>query len=291
MQRKTKLIIVLVLLFITAFVWQKIITGKLFHSLLEVSFLDVGEGDSILIEIPPDTQILIDGGPSGKVVNDIYSELPFLDREIELVILTHPDQDHITGLFEVIRTFEVKKVVVPQMQGDSPNKDIYKAFKGLIKQKDIKLTQVHKKQLISIPSNIKSSLLILWPPRNFNSEDTNDFSIVSKFSYGNTDFLLTGDILKNIEYQLLTSYSKKNLESEVLKIAHHGSKSSTSKFFLQEVSPQVATISVGENNYGHPAEEVLERLQKNDILYYRTDNQGKIKIFSNGKSFRINTAK
>lgn len=282
---------IIFLSFFAFFIWQAVfakISSQTF--LLEVDFFDVGEGDSILLSLPnwkstfgERIQLLIDGGPSSEVVEKVAKEIPFFDRKIEILILTHPDKDHITGLFEIVRTFKIDKVLLPKIEGPEEEKDLYLSFLKLLQEKNIKTLFLKEGHKISFPGKI--FLLTLWPEENFISKDTNDFSIVLKLSFGKIDFLFTGDLPKNIEYKLLAQ--DLNLESEILKVAHHGSKNSTSEYFLKKVLPEVAVISVGENRYGHPTREVLELLSKYDIKVLRTDLDGDIKIISDGKGYQV----
>ena len=314
MQRGIKLIIILILFFAAFLTWQAVFaTTK--QPFLEVIFFDVGEGDSILIEMPGQNQVLIDGGPSGDVVEKIAGEMPFFDREIEMVILTHPDKDHIGGLFEVLESFKINKILMPEVIGEKREKELYVSFKKLAKEKNIEIVWAKEGQKISfLPADLSSTVLaekealakedsvipqffILWPKDNFESKDTNDFSIVAKLSFGNIDFLLTGDAPTKIEHRLLGRNFELehiegfNLESEVLKIGHHGSKYSTNEYFLEKVSPITAVISVGKNSYGHPAGEVLNLLSKYDIETLRTDKNGDIKIISDGRGYQVVTEK
>lgn len=286
--RKIKLIFISILFLGTVFVWQAVFaTAK--PPFLEVNFFDVGQGDSVLIEMPGNNQILIDGGPSGEVLEKIAREMPFFDRKIEIIILTHPDKDHITGLFEVLDIYKIDRVFLPDIEHfKSKEKSIlYENFKREIKEQGGEIIFGKRGQKISFSKD--NNFLILWPPENLKIEDINDYSIVSLFSFGDIDFLFTGDISRRVEHQI--SMGGFDLESEVLKIAHHGSKYSTSEEFLNEVNPEIAVISVGKNPYGHPAKEVLDNLQKYDIRIYRTDEKGDIKIISNGKNYQIITEK
>lgn len=256
-------------------------------SFFEVNFFDVGEGDAAMIEIPENTQVLIDGGPSGEVVEKLVREMPFSDREIELIILTHPDKDHITGLFDVLENFKVNKVLMPQMQGVMAEKDLYLNFQNAVKEEGSEVIFAKEGQKISFSDNIQ--MFIFWPAENFQSSASNDYSVVSKLSFGEIDFLFTGDIPKKIEYQLLAKNF--DLQSEILKVAHHGSKYSSDEYFLKAVSPNIAIISVGENSYGHPSPEVLDNFQKYDIMIYQTDKNSDLKIISDGKTYEVLTKK
>jgi len=284
MKRETKIgISILFLLSLIAFfVWREV----LFFSedaALKVIFFDVGEGDCALIEMPKSIQVIIDGGPSKSVVSKIVSNMPFFDRKIELVILTHPDKDHITGLFEIFDTFEVEKVLMPEIKGSESEKSLYLKFKEAVEKEKSQLIFAKQGQKISFPGDIY--FLVFWPQKDFVSNETNDFSLVGKLIFGKVSFLFTGDISSKIETQLANE--NLNLESSVLKVSHHGSKYSTSSNFLEKVKPLIAVISVGKNNYGHPSREVLERLEKFGIKTLTTEKNGDIKIKTNGSELII----
>lgn len=277
---------------------------------LEVNFFDIGQGDSILIEIPQKNynqgfaalpnffknqnrfQVLIDGGPDGKVVEKIKKEIPFFDREIEMIFLTHPDSDHINGLFEVLKTYKVKKIFLSEINDDKNY--LYKSFLELAKTKNIETIFVKTGDKIQL--NQDTNFYILWPKESF-SGDVNEKSIVSHFCFIDFCALFTGDISQKIEYLLLAQdvnlkdefKSSFGLESKILKVAHHGSKHSTDKYFLKKVDPSVAIISVGENSFGHPAEEVLNLLSDFGIKTLRTDFNSDIKIISDGRNYKIIT--
>lgn len=222
---------------------------------LKVVFFDVGQGDSIFIETPSKKQILIDGGPDQTVLEKLNQEMSFWDRHIDLVILTHSDWDHITGLREVINRFEIGRIVTgAEVEG----------WDTLL---------VRRGQRIILDDVV---LDVLWPDT---PQDGNNGSVVVRLSYHEAEFLLTGDIEAKIEKQLDVS------QSDVLKVAHHGSKTSSCSEFLEKVQPKISVISVGENNYGHPYQEVLERLK--NTLIYRTDEQGDIKMKTDGFTLEV----
>jgi len=248
---------------------------------LKVVFFDVGQGDSIFIETPKKTQILIDGGPSGRVVEKLGNELPFSDRSIDLVIATHPDSDHISGLVEVLKSYQVDSVATTGVKGSTAEFD---EFVFEVEKNKANKIILKKRQKISIGNLF---IYVLAPLEDFEGKTVKDYntsSLVLKAVYGNNSFLLTGDASVSIEKKLIEEGS--DVLSQVLKIGHHGSKTSTSDLFLEKVSPEIAVIQVGKDNrYGHPSPEVLERLEKYGIIISRTDQQGDIKFFSNGFSF------
>lgn len=241
---------------------------------LEVVFFDVGQGDSIYIEIENSFQVLIDGGPNMSVLKKLGQEMPFYDRTIELMILTHPDHDHLFGLLEVLKRYDVKNVLWTGVKKDTAE---YQEWLRLIEEEGADIFMAEAGQRIDLSEEIYLS--IIHPFESLEGKevkDYNDTSIVAFLVFNNASFLFTGDISKKVEKQL-------NVDADVLKIAHHGSKSSTCSEFIEAVSPDIAVISVGENNYGHPHDEVLSILQQFGIQVLITKELGDIKLLTNGQ--------
>jgi len=238
---------------------------------LQVVFLDVGQGDSILIQ-KGTKQILIDGGPSGKTeLAKLGNYLPYFDREIELVIATHPDRDHIGGLVDVARNYKIGKVIATGAEKDTA---IFKEWKDLLAFNKIETLEAMRKDEISFGGAI---LKIVSPdsPVDFAAGDANNKSIVARLDCENNSFLFTGDIESPAEKEILAS--GENIDADFLKVAHHGSKYSTSAEFLDAANPNEAVISVGaDNSYGHPTEAVLDALEKRNVRIFRTDENGDI---------------
>lgn len=252
---------------------------------LLVNFFDVGQGDSSFIETATGHQILIDGGPS-SVVSKLANEMPFFDRTIDLVILTHPEKDHMFGLLEVLKRYKVDNILWTGVEKDSSE---YEEWLSLIKQSGAKIEIAKAGERVVISDNPQIFINILNPESDISGNkfsELNNTSVVSLLSFGKNNFLFTGDINDKKESQLLTSGLIGKID--VLKVAHHGSKTSTSEEFLKVVLPKFAVISVGKNNdYGHPNSEVLERLNKFGIQVFRTDNDGDIKITSDGSNLKL----
>jgi competence protein ComEC len=251
---------------------------------LEVNFFDVGQGDAIFIETPKRNQILIDGGQSSVILEKLRKEMPFWDRSIDLVILTHPERDHLVGLLEVLKKYKVGNIFWTGIKRDTPE---YQEWQKLIEKEKAKIYIIPFFQKVTIGKDI--SMNFLYPVENLADKEyqnSNDTSIVAKLNFNRNSFLFTGDISKSVEEELINYYQ--NLKSDVLKVAHHGSKTSTSEEFLKEIWPKIAIISVGkENPYGHPHQEVLEILNKFGIRVLRTDENGNIKIISDGQKIKI----
>jgi competence protein ComEC len=281
MNSKTRKIVysVLIILFLAAIlIWSEIFkqapTG-----FLKVEFFNVGQGDSIFLETPEHYQVLIDGGPDASVLEKLGTVMPFWDREIDLVILTHPDYDHITGLIEVLKNYSVRQIIANNSSGaeagESVNDENYLAWQKLIKEKNIPVIVAKAGQNIKIGD--RAELKIFWP-NDLAQDNTNDNSIVSQLVFGQSEFFLEADISNGPE--IILAQSEINLSSDVLKVSHHGSKNSSNPLFLEKINPKIAIISVGKNKYGHPAPETLDKLK--EVQLFRTDQNGDIVCLTNG---------
>jgi len=250
---------------------------------LEVSFFDVGQGDSIFVETPQGHQILIDGGPGSAVLEKLGKEMPFWDRTIDLVVLTHPDFDHVSGLVEVLNNYKVENILWTGVASDKPEEQEWKAV--LEKEKARVVIAQAGEKIIADGAVFE----VLYPFESLEGkapENLNNSSVVMRLDFGEQSFLFTGDIYKSVENEILQA--GENVGSDFLKIAHHGSKNSSASEFIGQVSPEVAIIQVGKDNtYGHPAPETLETLEKYGINILRTDLQSDIKIISNGVDYQI----
>ena len=246
---------------------------------LEVDFLDVGQGDAILIKAPAGQNILIDGGPDKAVLKRLAENLPWWDKQIDLMILTHPHDDHVSGLIDVIKRYQVKEILYSGVIHNSPN---FLAWLELIKNKKIKLTIIDRPQTVKLSQNCQ--LDIIYPQESFlgqEVENLNNTSLTFKLIYGQTKFLFTGDLEQLAEEKILASAV--NLQADVLKVGHHGSDTSSSQAFLDKIQPQLAVISVGkDNDFGFPSLRVIKRLERLGAQILRTDQAGTIKLVSDG---------
>lgn len=269
------------LLFVaTFFVWYAVFAES--DRSLTVAFLNVGQGDSILIDTPNNQQILIDGGPNRQVLAEISKVMPFYDRSIDVVIATHPDSDHIGGLPEVLERYDVDFFIEP---GAESTNAVSKELEKIVEEKKIKKVLARRGMKLVISDN--AYLLILFPDRDVSRMDTNDASIVAKLVYGNTSFLFTGDSPQKIEKYLI-SIDSEGLDVDVLKAGHHGSKTSSSESFIGYTSPDYAIISAGKNNrYGHPHQEAIDILEKFGVKILRTDLLGSIILKSDGENILL----
>jgi len=285
----------LVLFFISIFVWNRFASAETGCKNMTVTFLDVGQGDSILIETPGGKKVLIDGGGVERMKtegNDPIGEkvvVPFLHRnginKLDLVVLTHPHADHLGGLNNVLEEVNVDQVLDGGQVYDS---QAYERFKALIEANKIKYSMGRAGQVIDFGENLKG--YILNPSLPFLG-NTNSDSIVMRLVYGDVSFLFTGDLEKDGEERVLQSYTT-GLHSGILKVGHHGSLTSTSDEFLRAVDPEVAIISVGKHNrYRHPSRSTLQKLEANGIKLYRTDENGAVTVITDGKDLTIEQTK
>ena len=279
--------LVLPLLIVAILVWSAALTMP--DDRLHVSFLDVGQGDAILIQTPNGQDILIDGGPDPQEINlELSEQLPFWDRTIDLVVCTQPHADHVTGLIDVLQRYRVKRVLDPGVPYDSA---IYQEWLRLIEDREIEYSIARSGQEIDLGNGIK--IEVLNPPESLwegTGDDVDNNGVVLRLSWGQVSFLFTADIREEAEFELIGQ--RANLRSTVLKVAHHGSDTSTSQQFLAAVAPEVATVSVGVNNtFGHPSPEVLERLiyRLGEDNVYSTDEDGTIEFITDGERLWVKT--
>ena len=258
---------------------------------LKVNYINVGQGDCILIEAPNKINILIDGGGTPQSDFDVGSKIviPYLRRkginEIDLLIVTHPHLDHLEGLLPVLKEFRVDMVLDSGVMCDSSE---YKEFISLILKKGIPYHKAKAGDNFIFNNNLEIFLLNpLYDSDFYEESDFNNASIVVKLFYKNADFLFTGDIEEATEKKLLVWQNI--LQSDILKVGHHGSETSTSIEFLDKVDPGIAVITVGKNHFGHPSQKIIERLEDRDIRIYRTDEDGTIIIRTNGQEYWIRT--
>lgn len=247
--------------------------------------LDIGQGDATFIETPRHHQILIDGGPDQNVLSQLGAVMPFYDKTIDLIILTHPQEDHMFGLIPVLQRYHVGAVL---MTGVNYQTSTYAEFKKILEEKHVAVERAHVGQNIQFDDGVV--LDILYPFDNLEGTDfagdVNDTSVASRITFGGKKFLVMGDAGMLEETNMINS--GENIDIDVLKVSHHGSRTSTSKLFLEKTTPSVAVISVGaRNRYGHPTKETLDRL--NGVSVYRTDKNGRVEIDTDGNSLHTKT--
>lgn len=281
------LLLILFNVLVWYFVFSRFETGN-----LEVNFLDVGQGDSILISLNNQNHILIDGGPDKKVLLRLSENLPPLTHYLDLVILTHPHLDHFSGLKEVLERYQVGALVLGDVGYQSQT---YQEFLQVAAGQKVKIVP----GVFPLALHIGDfDLDILWPEKFVESSEVsgaegfgpksnilNEESLVAKIYFKNLKMLLMGDATSKVETKLASRF---DLESQILKVGHHGSKYSTSLVFLNRVKPQVALIEVGgRNRYGHPTSQVLYNLKQVGANIFRTDLDGTVRLVSDGDIIKI----
>jgi competence protein ComEC len=245
---------------------------------LHIVACDVGQGDALLL-YKGATQIVIDGGPNNSILTCLGKYMPFWDRKIEAVFLTHPQKDHYQGLLGIEEQYDVDKFFASDLTAQAQD---YNKLMDMVSKKSERLFP-RRGELILI-KNIKIN--ILWPTQEYVDEfkstsiDPNNFSTVLALHYGDFDAIFTGDLPPDVEDQLVAQ----NLISEVeyLKIPHHGSRNGLNQTFLDATDPKVAVVSSG-NQYGHPHQEIIDMLTKKDVKIERTDQLGNIEVISDGR--------
>lgn len=256
------------------FVWKGRDTG-----MLEVHFLDIGQGDAIYVRAPNGNDMLVDAGPSPSVLRRLGEAMPWRDRDIDVLLESHPDQDHIGGMPDVIERYGVGMFVMPGVESANSTDD---EIERLLVEKGIPAILGRRGMRIVLGGGAYFD--ILFPDRDPKGLETNDASIVGRLSYGSMSVMLTGDSPKWVEERLVALDGAEGLASQVLKAGHHGSKTSSSAPFVSAVDPDFAVVSAGKGNrYGHPSKEVMETFRAHDIPMLRTDEEGTIVFKSDGK--------
>jgi competence protein ComEC len=278
-------------------VWLTVISHSSYN--LKVIACDVGQGDATLI-MHGRNQILIDGGPNNRVVDCLDKYMPFWDRNIELVILTHPERDHFFGLIEVFQRFNVEILLASGLDNSSIEYQVLKTTVGgrgvtVVYPTDaikMRLGLIHLDILhppenyfkgLLVPDNDKTAKRVLGAYTT--NRNLNDFSIVSMLTYGNFRALMTGDILPGAIDDLLKNNAM--LTVNYIKIPHHGSKNGLTKSLLEAVEPEIAVISVGRNSYGHPHKQILNMLESHGQKVLRTDQMGDVVVVTDGERWWV----
>lgn len=260
-------------------------------SKLHLVICDVGQGDAIFIRTATQLDILIDGGPDKKVLDCLGKHMPFWDRSLDLVIMTHPDADHSTGLIDVIKRYQVSGFYTQKVPGRT---QIFQLLEATLAEKKLSAKYLHKGDVFRDGKDF--SMTALWPSveaieltdQNSSKPRLNELSVVELLTYGNFTVLLTGDAGSKVMDQIAGEARSIN----ILKVPHHGSKTGMSDNFLSSLDPDLAVISVGsKNRYGHPAKASLDLLENHMIKVLRTDLDGEVEIISDGKIWSVKTDK
>ena len=243
---------------------------------LMVHYLDVGQADSILVQSPSGKTMLIDAGNSGdsEFIKDYIKKLKI--KKIDILIATHPHEDHIGGMKAIVEAFDIGKIYMPKSTATTKT---YKNLLTAVKNKNMKITTAVPGKM-EFDADLNANILA---PNSEEYKDLNDYSVVVKVTYPKTSFLFTGDAEEVSEEEM--KEKKYDMKADVLKVGHHGSRSSTSEAFLKAVSPKYAIVSVGkDNDYGLPDETVMDRLEAAKVKVFRTDIDGTIIAKSDGKT-------
>lgn len=268
--------VVLLLFCTTAFLWNAIFAlgeGKD----LTVYFLDIGQGDAIFIETPNGAQMLIDGGPNKKVLSELGDIMPFQDRSIDIVLLTHPHEDHVGGLIDVLERYDVGMIIDA---GASYDSGAFRAWKDGMRDENAEYIRAERGMRVRLDANTWFDILLPETAIDVDQAHIHDSMVVGKLVHGDMCFIFTGDMERNVETKVLAD----TIDCDVLKVGHHGSKTSTSDAFLNAVSPAIAVISAGrENRFGHPHDVIVKKLLAEDISLFGTHEDGRIILFSDGE--------
>lgn len=283
MKRKNKILIVFALMFtmLTSLFINVNAETKDNVNELKIHYIDVGQGDSILVQVN-NKNLLIDAG-----TNESEKKLiEYLDKQnikkLDYVVATHPHEDHIGGMAAVIKKYPIGEVYAPKKSSTTKT---YENMLNEIKAKNLKISEAKAGVKLDLDKNVNCEMLA---PNSNDYEDTNNYSAVIKITYGDNSFLFTGDAEAISEMEMVKKDI--NLKADVLKVGHHGSNSSTCSNFLDKVNPKYAVISVGKgNDYGHPNKAVMDKLKAKNITVYRTDECGSIVTISNGKEIKFDS--
>ena len=250
---------------------------------LTVNFLDVGQGDAILIETPSGRHMLIDGGVDATILRELGSVLSFFDRTIDIVVATHPDADHVGGLRSVLERYDVAVLMRPGALYEDDS--AFASVLAIATQQNVNEVIARRGQVIDFGDGTR--LEILFPDRDVSGVASNDASIVARVVFGEHEFLLTGDSPQKIEEYLVT-LGPDALASDVLKVGHHGSKTSSSELFLGYVNPTYGVFSRGcDNRYGHPHAEVVSTFAKFEVRTFDTCTDNRIVFASDGQTLHV----
>src|SRR3989338_1456105 len=272
------------LAFAALFIWSAVFRVEAHRGRTFLHVFDVGQGDAIFIAAPNGTQVLIDGGPDAAVLRGLGGAMPFWDRSLDLVILTHPHADHLDGLIEVLRRYRVGMVLESGVNHSIPEYDLWHAE---LRERGVPVIVAERGEAVRLAEDL--TLTVLAPAHSFagpSPRNIHDAAIVLMLRHASSTALLMADAEAPLERELLAAGG--NIAAELVKIGHHGSRTSTLEGFLVAVKPRVAVISAGRRNrYGHPVQEALERLAAVGTPTYRTDRDGTVTFVSEGREVRL----
>lgn len=268
--------LVVILLILSFLVWSEILKAEQPRN-LRIAFLDVGQGDAIFIESPTGTQILVDGGPDSSLLRELTNVMNPFDRTLDAIIVTNPDQDHFAGFIELLERYKVGKEFE---SGTKKTTLTYKAFESALVENGVQRLLAKRGMVFDLGGG--AYLSVLYPDRDVSDLSPNDGSIVMKLIYGKTSVLLMGDSTALVESRILSLGGSK--KADILKLGHHGSKTSSSENWVASVSPSQAIVSAScDNSYGHPSKVVVDRLLAHAVSYLWTCKEGTISFSSDGE--------
>jgi competence protein ComEC len=267
---------------------------------LHIIFCDVGQGDAAYVRFPDGRDMVVDGGPNDRVMDCLGRHMPFWDRHLDMVVMTHPQKDHMHGLIALMDRFSVGYFLRSDVSNTTEG---YQKLVDVVKKNNISVKYLVQGDQITIGS---TSLSLLWPSSQQIAEgvrasdvaqtgsqvlgaatgDLNDYSLVFTLQYGDFDAVFTGDADSRVEPEYV-GLSALKYPVEVLKVPHHGSKTGMTDAFIGWVKPELAVISVGKNSYGHPSKQAVDMLQSVNSQVLRTDQQGDIEVVSDGKQWSV----
>jgi competence protein ComEC len=273
----SKTIVAIIGLVIVAniFVWGDVARGGAVSD-PDFYFLDVGQGDSEVIQMSHRVTYMIDGGKNDMAANALSSILPFLRRRIDVLFVSHPQQDHLGGLFDVVRRYDIGVVV-----WNGERNALWDSFVQVLNDRHIPAVAVAQGDQVRYGD---ATMRVLWPVAGSESSDENEHCLVTLFSDRGTSALYTADMTDRVERAIASMVTT---TVDILKVAHHGSKYASSAMFLDKAHPLVAVIEVGKNSYGHPTQEALTRLADIGARIFRTDQSGTVRIIKDGDGLRV----
>jgi len=243
---------------------------------LHLKFYDIGQGDAIFLETAGGYRILVDGGPDNKLLEYLGEDLPFYSKNLDLVVATHPQADHIAGLVEVIKQYKIGSLWI---NGDKAETRLYQEWERALRGNSVQPVVVAQGDKILFPD--QTQIEVIWPKSGPQSLELNDRAIVLKITFGSFDALLTSDADSRVQ-----PYTSSLGHFEVFKVPHHGSKTGLKEDFVRSLSPEVSIISVGaKNRYGHPGQNIIQFLITIGSKVYRTDQNGAVEIVTDGQTW------
>lgn len=275
-------VVVGILFLVVVGVWAAVFAAER-TGVLTVAVLNVGQGDSIFIESPTGAQVLVDGGPDSSLLRELPSVMSPFDRTLDAIVETHPDADHIAGFVDLLERYQVGAFV----ESGIPKETLtFEVLQQQVQEQGIPHLLARRGMRLVLGGG--AELEVLYPTgsvANLSASKANEGGVVMRLTYGEATMLLMADVSSKVEAQLV-QLEGVALDTDLLKVGHHGSRTSTSDAFVKAASPAAAVISVGgDNSYGHPTQDVLETLQRHNVTTLRTDTEGTVVFISNGGEF------